>query len=454
MSKSIKNQFLPVAGLLFSFAATLVASPAQAEPAGLNITIVGTLPDLDFDGSNADENALLHAAADIWSQHIQTPRDFVIDVSTQDFVSSALARGAVVTMDGFEIPLSGTIAIDPDLSNNFSANLDFIWFVDDTPYAAEEFTPSSDYDEVHRHYEDGPGSDKLATERHIDLLTIVMHEMGHALGWFAPTRNQNPRFYGAFSPQPEDFVEGDDVYLVAGDYFVPMAGTYSTGELSHAASRGFVPGYKESLMSAVFLFIDRFMPGDRDIEMFEAVFGDDVSLHTISGPSGELLDGPAFMSFEDPARPWVTSFGGGQVLPTSDADSTSGDKSLSLSCGYKTFESGVFNSADFELVGNRLILDVRIPNDQVNPYWIGGLELHFDAPSSGFYNSWLQRRDLNALSLGQFSSVTFDLPQSVVKSLLANTKDARFRISSNIGSCNSPVLIDSLRFAGTLTERN
>ena len=118
-------------------------------------------------------------------------------------------------------------------------------------------------------------------ERHIDLLTILTHEIGHALGWNAePTDpNFNPRYVALMDPQLQNLQSGTRVFLRSGSYNAPLAGDSITGEspandLSHLASRGDLPGWKESLMSRVFSIEDRYLPGDYDLNMFKYAYGD------------------------------------------------------------------------------------------------------------------------------------------------------------------------------------
>jgi hypothetical protein len=269
-------------GCVVTVAAVLaVGAPAAPARADLVINVAGSLPDLNFNGSNADEKVVLDAAIHFWTSGIGGSRVFQLNLQTVDFANAPFAGGRLDTFDGLQRPTSGTLFIDPNLANNFpGAPLSFFWFVDPTPLDHSEFTPHSDFGPNHRHFTGGPGVGK-PDERHIDLLTILMHEMGHALGWAADPIDRptyNPLFVALMEPQPADFQDGTLVFLRFGTDLIPLAGdglgADSQNELSHLGSLGQIPGWQGSLMSRVFLFTDRYLPGDVDYRLFEVAYGD------------------------------------------------------------------------------------------------------------------------------------------------------------------------------------
>jgi hypothetical protein len=265
-------------GVVIVATVLLTATPSRAN---LIINVNGQMPDLNFSGSNADELVVLDAAVHFWTSGIGGNRVFQLNIQAQDFANAPFAGGRLDTFDGLHRPTSGTLFIDPNLSNNFpGSQLSFFWFVDPTPLDHSEFTPHGDFGPNHRHFTGGPGVGK-PDERHIDLLTILMHEMGHTLGWSADPLDRpdyNPLFVALMEPQPAAFQDGTLVFLKFGSDLIPLAGDGlgpdSQNELSHLGSLGQIPGWQGTLMSRVFLFTDRFLPGDVDYRLFEVAYGD------------------------------------------------------------------------------------------------------------------------------------------------------------------------------------
>ena len=71
--------------------------------------------------------------------------------------------------DGYLALTSGTtITLDTDAAG-------YGWFIDQTPLLSEEFTPSAVSHQLSANLE-GPAAGK------IDLLTVLMHELGHVMG--------------------------------------------------------------------------------------------------------------------------------------------------------------------------------------------------------------------------------------------------------------------------------
>ena len=123
-----------------------------------------------------------------------------------------------------------------------------------------------------------------------------------------------------------------------------------------------------------------------------------------------------------------------------------GMKSLMTSAGCKTIESRNVSSADFELIGEKMSLDIFVPLHTQNVYWIGNVELWMSVPSS---NKRIQIGSQQTIQpyFGNWKSYEFDVPAQALELLFEPHSDIRFQIVLN--SADS-VWIDNLRFVGTM----
>lgn len=125
-----------------------------------------------------------------------------------------------------------------------------------------------------------------------------------------------------------------------------------------------------------------------------------------------------------------------------------GNTSLVTPAGWKTIESRNISTSDFDVIGERMSVDVFVPASTQNPYWIGTLELWLYVPSS---NKRIQLGEQIQLDpyFGNWKSYEFRVPSRVKKVLSEQHHDARFQIVLNTADS---LWIDNLRFAGKLTD--
>ncbi len=124
-----------------------------------------------------------------------------------------------------------------------------------------------------------------------------------------------------------------------------------------------------------------------------------------------------------------------------------GMKSLVTPAGWKTIESRNISSADFELVGEKMSLDVFVPLQTQNVYWIGNVELWMSVPSSNKRIQIGQQQNIQPY-FGNWKSYEFDMPTQALELFAEPHSDIRFQIVLN--SADS-LWIDNLRFAGTMS---
>jgi PEP-CTERM motif len=272
---------LPVLAALTILRLLVWISDAEA----IRIDVVGPgLTDFTGNSSALDERAVLDASVLYWTSAIRTERSFTLTVQTAP-IERFLGVGGISAFNQAQIPTAGFITMNPSVS----------WFVDPTPLDQIEFRPNGDFDHNHRHFVGGPS-------RAFDLLTVLNHEIGHALGWHAdPVGNPqfNPRYVALVDPPPSEFRLGTTAFLRNDGFEVPLAGDgldpsaqNRVDEMSHTANQGAIPGWKATVMSRSLPLLDggftnRILPGNPDIEMFAHAYGDLVAV------DGVLIPEPA-----------------------------------------------------------------------------------------------------------------------------------------------------------------
>src|SRR6267143_4790441 len=140
---------------------------------------------------------------DYWARAILTNRPFTLSVSASD-LGGSLGGGFTSAFNAGSIPTSGQVIVITS----------FPWFVDPSPHDNSEFSPDPS---IARRFVGGPAG--------FDLLSTVLHETGHALGWIAEPIGSptfNPRYVALMDPQPANFSEGTTVHLRAPGYDVAL----------------------------------------------------------------------------------------------------------------------------------------------------------------------------------------------------------------------------------------
>jgi hypothetical protein len=184
-----------------------------------------------------------------------------------------------------------------------------------------------------------------------------------------------------------------------------------------------------------------------DIEITAAGFS-----YTFPGSSITLflLQNGSPLSFENPDKPWVA--GSRNVILVQDATlKTEGLTSLELEgTNYMVIKSPVFASQDLYYYANELSLDVYIPTPQSNPYWIGAVQLYFQAPSAKIYNQYIGQVELTGLKAGAWNTIRFNLPSNIMKLLTGSYSDIFTTIAFNTGHTGDAFRIDNLCVTGNL----
>lgn len=149
---------------------------------------------------------------------------------------------------------------------------------------------------------------------------------------------------------------------------------------------------------------------------------------------------PATLSLDDP---WACNGGN----PISNADRTEGTASMQMnSAGYSACQSETFYCEDIT-TSDELLIDVKLPPELPNPYWVGDVGLFVDVPSAGLYNAWVGMSLLTGLPTGEWVTISIAPTQEMLAALAGDCSDARIKFALNTSA--QDVLLDNIRFKST-----
>jgi hypothetical protein len=143
----------------------------------------------------------------------------------------------------------------------------------------------------------------------------------------------------------------------------------------------------------------------------------------------------------------LQSWSSAEALLSMSTNRTAGNSSLQVEgTGYMIMTSTPMRTADITGETSTLKLDVFVPGNQPNPYWVGAVQMFAECPSAGASNIYLGQVELTGLPQNQYSALSFSLPTNVLNILNGNYSDFVFRITLNVNEGTPPTLVDNLRF--------
>lgn len=92
-------------------------------------------------------------------------------------------------------------------------------------------------------------------------------------------------------------------------------------------------------------------------------------------------------------------------------------------------------------------LEVFLPANQPNPYWLGLVQFFLEIPSAGYFHTPIGQVELTGLPTGRFVHIQVPIPAAQRNLLAGNYDDVRFYITVNTPHNAPPVTIDHLQFA-------
>lgn len=126
---------------------------------------------------------------------------------------------------------------------------------------------------------------------------------------------------------------------------------------------------------------------------------------------------------------------------------TDGASGLSVGGGgYRVINSAALQTpvAGF---GPTLLLDVYVPGNQPNPYWLGAVQTYATCPSAQLYNEYIGQVELTGLPTKGFSTLAYTLPASVQGALSQAHDDCFLSIAVNTNATPVAPVLDNLRFS-------
>jgi hypothetical protein len=162
-------------------------------------------------------------------------------------------------------------------------------------------------------------------------------------------------------------------------------------------------------------------------------------------PPGETGGGAhPVLGFED-----VTKWSSPQAqLSVASSPVTNGSSSLKVNSppGWTEIQSVPFSSAGLGAPTARVRLDLWIPPNQPNPFWVGQLQMVVSAPSAGVYSAYVGQAELTGLPHSTFSTIELTLPSQVAAVINSVHADVSIKIVLNVNNGSGPYYLDNARF--------
>lgn len=174
--------------------------------------------------------------------------------------------------------------------------------------------------------------------------------------------------------------------------------------------------------------------------------------HESIGVARSALASPSVFGF-DALGGWRVSSG---RVALNTATKTQGPAALAVTApvGYTTLVSSPVSNLDIVVTGltapgSTMQVDLLLPTQQPNRFYLGALQLFFSIPSLGLFNQFVGQVELTGLPLGKFQTITFSLDS--VRSHFVNVgyEDLSFTLALNApAQVTSTYLFDNFRVGG------
>lgn len=98
-------------------------------------------------------------------------------------------------------------------------------------------------------------------------------------------------------------------------------------------------------------------------------------------------------------------------------------------------------------------VDVRLPTNQVNPWWYGAVQFYVGLPSQHINNLFIGQVELTGKAVDQFLTLSFPLPANLKTALGTTYSDLRLKVVLNVPSGNGAYLLDNLQLGQGAAEQ-
>ncbi len=113
--------------------------------------------------------------------------------------------------------------------------------------------------------------------------------------------------------------------------------------------------------------------------------------------------------------------------------------------GYMPINSNPFVASGLTL-NSALSVDLFIPNNQPNQFYLGALQMYLTCPSLNAFNEYIGQVELTGKPQNAYSTLRFPLPSQVTNTLKQGASDCSWGFALNANQTNRTWILDNLRF--------
>lgn len=146
--------------------------------------------------------------------------------------------------------------------------------------------------------------------------------------------------------------------------------------------------------------------------------------------------------FEDP-QTWSSSVA---TLSLVTSPVTQGCGALGIQGqGYMPINSNPFVASGLTL-SSAVSVDLFIPSNQPNQFYLGALQMYLSCPSLNAFNEYIGQVELTGKPQNAYSTLRFPLPSQVTNTLKQGASDCSWGFALNANQTNRTWILDNLRF--------